>query len=98
MQIQFKEIRFYLLIYSNLELKQNLMKNSIILSKTKNTAKEIALDLSNHPDLALPIIVTCAGLGTKVHLMGLESLKIKESNRLECIKKELEANSILAVK
>jgi 3-phosphoshikimate 1-carboxyvinyltransferase len=39
--------------------------------------------------LALPIIVTCCGLGIKAHLIGLESLKIKESNRLECIKKEL---------
>ena len=37
--------------------------------------------------MALPIIVTCAGLGTKAYLIGLESLKIKESNRLECIKK-----------
>ena len=76
-------------IYSKLGIKTEFNEESIILSKTKNTAKEIALDLSNHPDLALPIIVTCAGLGTKVHLMGLESLKIKESNRLECIKKEL---------
>ena len=39
--------------------------------------------------MALPIIVTCCGLGIKAHLMGLESLKVKESNRLECIKQEL---------
>ena len=76
-------------IYSKLGVKTEFNEDSIVLFKTKNIAKEIELDLSNHPDLALPIIVTCCGLGIKAHLMGLESLKIKESNRLECIKKEL---------
>tara|TARA_X000000950_G_scaffold161103_1_gene197063 strand:+ start:1033 stop:2247 length:1215 start_codon:yes stop_codon:yes gene_type:complete len=84
------------IIYSKLGIKTEFNEDSIILSKTKNTAKEIELDLSNHPDLALPIIVTCAGLGTKAHLMGLESLKIKESNRLECIKTELEKFNVIS--
>ena len=77
------------IIYSKLGIKTEFNADSIILSKTKNIAKEIELDLSSHPDLALPITVTCCGLGIKAHLMGLESLKVKESNRLECIKKEL---------
>jgi 3-phosphoshikimate 1-carboxyvinyltransferase len=76
-------------IYSKLGVKTEFNEDSIVLHKTKNIVKEIELDLSNHPDLALPIIVTIAGLGVKAHLMGLESLKIKESNRLESIKKEL---------
>ena len=76
-------------IYSKLGIKTEFNEESIILSKTESIAKEIELDLSNYPDLALPIIITCAGLGTKAYLIGLESLKIKESNRLECIKKEL---------
>jgi 3-phosphoshikimate 1-carboxyvinyltransferase len=75
--------------FSNLGVKTSFKKNSIILSRNSKLVKELELDLSNHPDLALPIIVTCCGLGTKAHLMGLESLKVKESNRLECIKKEL---------
>ena len=77
------------IIYSRLGIKTEFYGDSIVLSKTIKIAKEIELDLSNFPDLALPIIVTCCGLGIKAHLMGLESLKIKESNRLECIKKEL---------
>ena len=76
-------------IYLKLGIKTEFNEDSIVLYKTKNIAKELELDLSNYPDLALPIIVTCAGLGAKAYLMGLESLKIKESNRLECIKKEL---------
>lgn len=82
-------------IYSKLGIKTEFNKDSIVINKTKNIAKEIELDLSNHPDLALPIIVTCSGLGIKAHLMGLENLKLKESNRLECIKKELEKFNVI---
>ena len=83
-------------IYLKLGIKTEFNEDSIVLYKTKNIAKEIELDLSNHPDLALPIIVTCCGLGIKAFLMGLESLKIKESNRLECIKKELEKFNLIS--
>ena len=82
------------IIYSRLGIKTEFNGDSIVLSKTIKIAKEMELDLSNYPDLALPIIVTCCGLGIKAHLMGLESLKIKESNRLECIKKELKKFNI----
>ena len=83
-------------IYLKLGIKTEFNEDSIVLYKTKNIAKEIELDLSGHPDLALPIIVTCCGLGIKAHLMGLESLKVKESNRLECIKKELEKFNVIS--
>ena len=83
-------------IYSKLGIKTEFNEDSIVLHKTKNIVKELELDLSNHPDLALPIIVTCCGLGIKAHLMGLESLKIKESKRLECIKKELEKFNLIS--
>jgi len=76
-------------IYLRLGIKTEFNEDSIVLFKTKNIAKEIELNLSNNPDLALPIIVTCCGLGIKAYLTGLESLKVKESNRLECIKQEL---------
>ena len=83
-------------IYLKLGIKTEFNEDSIVLYKTKNIAKELELDLSNYPDLALPIIVTCCGLGIKAHLMGLESLKVKESNRLECIKKELEKFNVIS--
>jgi len=83
-------------IYSKLGIKTEFSEDSTVLFKTKNIAKELELDLSNNPDLALPIIVTCCGLGIKAHLMGLESLKVKESNRLECIKKELEKFNVIS--
>ncbi len=47
-------------------------------------------DLNNTPDLAQTIAVTCLGLGIDCHLKGLHTLKIKETDRLQALKNELE--------
>ena len=41
-------------------------------------ADVITLDLNNTPDIAQTIAATCVGLGSKCHLMGLETSKIKK--------------------
>jgi 3-phosphoshikimate 1-carboxyvinyltransferase len=46
-------------------------------------------DGANSPDIAQTIAVTCFGLGMDCHLSGLQSLKIKETDRLEALKTEL---------
>lgn len=76
-------------IYTSFGVNTEFDENGILLTKSIKVAKEVNLNLSNNPDLALPIVVTCAGLGIKSQLNGLESLKIKESDRLVSIKKEL---------
>ena len=68
--------------------------NKIIIKKYKKAENNIKLDLSDYPDIALPIITTCAGLGIEALLYGLESLKHKESDRLTMIKNELEKFNI----
>ncbi|HBX63574.1 3-phosphoshikimate 1-carboxyvinyltransferase [Empedobacter sp.] len=50
----------------------------------------IELNLINTPDIAQTIASTCVGLKTKCHLTGLETLKIKETDRLIALKNELE--------
>ena len=50
----------------------------------------IELNLINTPDIAQTISATCVGLKTKCHLTGLETLKIKETDRLVALKNELE--------
>ncbi len=65
--------------------------DSIILSKSGNTNLQSAiLDLNQAPDIAQTIAVTCFGLGIGCHLTGLHTLKIKETDRLEALKTELE--------
>src|SRR5690606_14191004 len=46
-------------------------------------------DLSNAPDIAQTIAVTCFGSGIGCHLTGLHTLKIKETDRLEALRIEL---------
>ena len=66
------------------------MKDYIIIKKNKNVdlPKKVKLDLSDTPDLAQTIAVSCLGLGIECELTGLHTLKIKETDRLEALKKE----------
>lgn len=82
-------------LYTSFGVNTEFNENGVLLTKSIKVAKEVNFNLSNHPDLALPIVVTCAGLGIKGQLNGLESLKIKESDRLFSIKKELNKFNII---
>ena len=47
------------------------------------------IDFKNCPDLAQTVMVVAAIKGIKLTMTGLESLKIKETDRLMAMKKEL---------
>ncbi|WP_185868682.1 3-phosphoshikimate 1-carboxyvinyltransferase [Blattabacterium cuenoti] len=65
--------------------------NEILLTKENriNYKKFIELDLNKTPDIAQTIAITCASIGIKCLLKGLETLKIKETDRLLALKNEL---------
>ena len=64
--------------------------NSMMVSKSKtHELQPIICNLNNSPDIAQTIAVTCFGLGLECHLTGLHTLKIKETDRLEALQKEL---------
>lgn len=67
-------------------------KNSIQLKKTSvvNGKEQLEFDLTNSPDIAQTIAVTCFGLGIACYLTGLHTLKIKETDRLVALKTEIE--------
>lgn len=77
-------------IYTNFGITTVFSGNTIILKKTHEHAKTIALELSNAPDIAQTIAVTCLALDVKCHLTGLHTLKIKETDRLIALKTEIE--------
>lgn len=79
-------------IYKNLGVETFFEDTKIILSKTSGFIKpdRLELDLSNAPDIAQTIAVTCFGLGIRCYLTGLHTLKIKETDRLEALKAEIE--------
>jgi len=76
-------------LYSHLGVETSFHKGGITIKKNSQVSTKLEFNLSDFPDLALPYVVSCAGLGVEVYLSGLESLKIKESDRLVSIKKEL---------
>lgn len=63
----------------------------IRLKKTeKKHPKNVKRDLSDTPDMAQTLVVTCLGLGLACELTGLHTLRIKETDRLAALKTELE--------
>ena len=77
-------------IYQKLGVETMYKEDSIIISKNKmsNLPDSLKLDLSDTPDLAQTIAVSCLGLGIECELSGLDTLKIKETDRIEALKKE----------
>lgn len=76
-------------IYTDFGVDTVFTETGITLSKTR-IPNHGTLDLINTPDIAQTIAVTCFGLGIGCHLTGLHTLKIKETDRLEALKTELE--------
>lgn len=63
-------------------------KEGLILTKT-NHENIFSYDFSNCPDLAQTIAVVCAAKGIHAKITGLESLKIKETDRIFALQTEL---------
>lgn len=77
-------------IYKELGVETTFSGNTITLTKLNFKPETLNLELNNTPDIAQTIAVTCFGLGVGCHLTGLHTLKIKETDRLEALKTELE--------
>lgn len=54
-----------------------------------NMCRKMVCDLTDQPDLAQTLIVTCALKEIPFRFSGLQSLKIKETDRIEALKNEL---------
>ncbi|NJW54083.1 3-phosphoshikimate 1-carboxyvinyltransferase [Salinimicrobium oceani] len=78
-------------IYQKLGVKTTFLEGEINLQKVEmEPLKVLELDLANSPDLAQTVAVTCFGLGVELKMTGLHTLRIKETDRLQALKNELE--------
>lgn len=79
-------------IYKDFGVVTTFLDEALLLQKISNVnpVSTMHLDLSNAPDIAQTIAVTAFGLGLECEMIGLHTLKIKETDRLVALKTELE--------
>ena len=63
--------------------------NEVVLRKNGKHVERLDVDFVEMPDLAQTFVVTCCMMGVPFHFTGLQSLKIKETDRIEALKREL---------
>ncbi|MDQ3015821.1 MAG: 3-phosphoshikimate 1-carboxyvinyltransferase [Bacteroidota bacterium] len=78
-------------IYQHFNVTTAYTENGIHIHKKENIVrpKEVRLDFIENPDLAQTVMVTLSGLGAKGVLTGLQTLKIKETDRILAMQTEL---------
>lgn len=62
---------------------------TLTLTRTMRKLPRFEYDMVNAPDLAQTIIATCIALDIPFHFTGLQTLKIKETDRIEAMKSEM---------
>lgn len=75
-------------IMDRLGVKSEFMEGGVKLTKQKVKGL-LSWDFTHCPDLAQTVAVTCAIIGQKVEFTGLESLRIKETDRIYALQQEL---------
>lgn len=77
-------------IYQKLGVESTFEGTVLSLKKVDTPPiKKLTLDLTNAPDIAQTIAVTCLGLQLDCDLTGLHTLKIKETDRLVALQNEI---------
>lgn len=77
-------------IYKHFGVQTSFKNNTVVLEKISTELKPFTYNLTNAPDIAQTIAVTCFALGMACDLTGLHTLKIKETDRLVALKTEIE--------
>ena len=62
---------------------------TVTLRHSGRCVPRLEYDFKNAPDLAQTFVVCCALMGVPFHFRGLSTLKIKETDRIEALKKEM---------
>lgn len=76
-------------LFEQLGVKTRHTDQAAILYPHSFCCKKLVCDLSDQPDIAQTLAVTCAFKGIPFYLSGLHTLKIKETDRLYALQTEL---------
>lgn len=77
-------------LFSDLGVKTTFDNEGVLLTKKKVTAQKFFHNFINEPDLAQTFTVTCCLLDIPFFFSGLQTLKIKETDRIFALITELE--------
>jgi len=69
--------------------KESGKPQNVTLKCNGRRVPKLEYDFVNSPDLAQTVIVACAALDIPFHFKGLATLKIKETDRIEAMKREM---------
>ena len=72
-----------------LGVETSYQEDGVTLTKSTPKVERMEYDFINQPDLAQTFVVTCALLGIPFRFTGLQSLKIKETDRIVALIKEM---------
>ena len=75
-------------IFSLLGVGTRYLPEGVSLFHKGNRPKKLSYDFVNEPDLAQTFVVTCVLLNVPFYFWGLQSLRIKETDRIEALKRE----------
>jgi len=76
-------------LMANFGITSQFKDGGVLLTKEVKPIYRKIFDLKSCPDLAQTIIVVCAALGHEATFTGLETLKIKETDRIKALQNEL---------
>lgn len=76
-------------IFESFGVKTTFVQNGCLLQRTQKQCDFFSYDCTPTPDLAPTLAVTCTARGIPCHLYGLHTLKIKETDRIWALQKEL---------
>ncbi len=72
-------------IFKQFGVRTEYLTDGIRLTKSGEIVSAFSIDFTHCPDLAQAVIVTCAGLNIPGKFTGLESLRIKETDRIKAL-------------
>lgn len=76
-------------IFEHLGIGTHYDGHHVRLHKTGHVTSKLDLDMRNQPDLAQTVVVTCCMLGIPFRISGLQTLRIKETDRITALQREL---------
>jgi len=76
-------------MYRSFGIETDFREEGVRLAKRGAVSPHFSFDFTHHPDLVPAVAVTCAGLKVRARLSGLDSLRVKETDRIAALHAEL---------